>query len=58
MACHAWALILGAARGCQRKDKRVMNAERIAYFGKEESDWNDLWIRQLVLNEAAILNSG
>ena len=39
------------------KDRRVMNAERVACFGKEESYWNDLlknrWIRKLAFNGAA-----
>ena len=29
------------------KDKQVMNVERVACFGKEESDWNDLLMEEM-----------
>ena len=32
------------------KDKRVMNAERVACFGEEESDCNDLLIEEMDLS--------
>ena len=29
------------------KDRRVMNTERVACFGKEKSYWNDLLIEEM-----------